>query len=58
MKQIGHFIDGINVAGTSGRTADIVNLNTGEIQAQAGIFFKLCSKPKEIPPYGSMNGEL
>ena len=29
MKQIGHFIEGENVAGTSGRTADIYNPNTG-----------------------------
>ncbi|PHR54581.1 MAG: methylmalonate-semialdehyde dehydrogenase (CoA acylating) [Robiginitomaculum sp.] len=34
MRQIGHFIDGVNVAGVSGRTSDIYNPNTGEVQAQ------------------------
>ncbi len=37
MKQIGHFIDGVNVTGTSGRTADIFNPNTGEVQAQVSL---------------------
>lgn len=37
MKQIGHFIDGARVAGTSGRTADIYNPNTGEVQAQVAL---------------------
>jgi len=37
MKQIGHFIEGVNVAGTSGRTADIFNPNTGEVQAQVAL---------------------
>jgi len=37
MKQIGHFIDGVNVAGTSGRTSDIYNPNTGAVQAQVSL---------------------
>ena len=37
MKQIGHFIEGENVAGTSGRTADIYNPNTGAVQAQVAL---------------------
>ncbi len=37
MKQIGHFIDGTNVVGTSGRSADIYNPNTGEVQAQVSL---------------------
>lgn len=37
MKQIGHFIDGKNVVGTSGRSADIFNPNTGEVQAQVSL---------------------
>lgn len=34
MRTIGHFIDGVNVAGTSGRSADIFNPNTGAVQAR------------------------
>ncbi|WP_418152964.1 CoA-acylating methylmalonate-semialdehyde dehydrogenase [Litorimonas sp. RW-G-Af-16] len=34
MRTIGHFIDGNRVAGTSGRTKDIFNPNTGEVQAK------------------------
>lgn len=34
MRTIGHFIDGENIAGTSGRSADIFNPNTGAVQAQ------------------------
>ena len=37
MKQIGHFIDGKNVPGTSGRTKDIFNPNTGAVQAQVNM---------------------
>jgi len=37
MRQIGHFIDGELVAGTSGRTKDIFNPNTGEVQAQVNM---------------------
>jgi malonate-semialdehyde dehydrogenase (acetylating) / methylmalonate-semialdehyde dehydrogenase len=37
MKQIGHFIDGENTVGTSGRSADIYNPNTGEVQAQLSL---------------------
>ena len=37
MKQIGHFIDGKLVKGTSGRTKDIFNPNTGEVQAQVNM---------------------
>jgi malonate-semialdehyde dehydrogenase (acetylating) / methylmalonate-semialdehyde dehydrogenase len=33
--QIPHFIDGQRVAGQSGRTADVLNPSTGEVQAQA-----------------------
>jgi malonate-semialdehyde dehydrogenase (acetylating)/methylmalonate-semialdehyde dehydrogenase len=34
MRTIGHFIDGKRVAGSSGRTKDIFNPNTGEVQAK------------------------
>jgi malonate-semialdehyde dehydrogenase (acetylating)/methylmalonate-semialdehyde dehydrogenase len=37
MQQIGHFINGKHVAGTSGRTADIFNPATGEVQAQVAL---------------------
>ncbi len=37
MKQIGHFIEGTNISGVSGRTADIFNPNTGEVQAQVAL---------------------
>ncbi|PHS77024.1 MAG: methylmalonate-semialdehyde dehydrogenase (CoA acylating) [Robiginitomaculum sp.] len=37
MKQIGHFIEGVKVVGTSGRSADIYNPNTGEVQAQVSL---------------------
>ena len=37
MRQIGHFIDGELVSGTSGRTKDIFNPNTGEVQAKVNM---------------------
>jgi malonate-semialdehyde dehydrogenase (acetylating)/methylmalonate-semialdehyde dehydrogenase len=37
MKDIGHFINGAFVAGTSGRTKDIYNPNTGEVQAKVAM---------------------
>ncbi|MHA7886550.1 CoA-acylating methylmalonate-semialdehyde dehydrogenase [Roseicyclus sp.] len=37
MEQIGHWIDGKRVAGTSGRTADVYNPATGEVQAQVAL---------------------
>ena len=37
MRQIGHFIDGELVPGTSGRTKDIFNPNTGEVQAKVNM---------------------
>jgi malonate-semialdehyde dehydrogenase (acetylating)/methylmalonate-semialdehyde dehydrogenase len=37
MRQIGHFIDGELVPGTSGRTKDIFNPNTGDVQAQVNM---------------------
>ena len=35
--QISHFIDGRRVAGRSGRTADVLNPSTGEVQAQVPL---------------------
>ena len=37
MQQIGHYIDGGHVAGTSGRTTDVYNPATGEVQAQVAL---------------------
>ena len=37
MKNIGHFIDGKWVAGTSGRTKDVFNPNTGIVQAKVNM---------------------
>jgi malonate-semialdehyde dehydrogenase (acetylating)/methylmalonate-semialdehyde dehydrogenase len=37
MEQIGHFIGGKRVDGTSGRTADVFNPATGEVQAQVAL---------------------
>ena len=37
MRQIGHFIDGELVPGTSGRTKDIFNPNTGQVQAKVNM---------------------
>jgi malonate-semialdehyde dehydrogenase (acetylating)/methylmalonate-semialdehyde dehydrogenase len=40
MEQIGHWIDGKRVAGTSGRMADVYNPATGEVQAQVALASK------------------
>ena len=37
MKQIGHFIDGKHVAGTSGRFKDIFDPNTGKVQSKVNM---------------------
>ena len=37
MRQIGHFIGGKEVAGTSGRFGDVFNPNTGEVQAKVAF---------------------
>jgi malonate-semialdehyde dehydrogenase (acetylating)/methylmalonate-semialdehyde dehydrogenase len=37
MRQIGHFIGGIEVKGTSGRTGDVFDPNTGEVQAKVAF---------------------
>ncbi|NNE21412.1 MAG: CoA-acylating methylmalonate-semialdehyde dehydrogenase [Rhizobiales bacterium] len=39
-KEIGHFIGGKAVAGTSGRFADVFNPNTGEVQAKVALASK------------------
>src|SRR5499426_4352976 len=37
MREIGHFIGGKTVAGTSGRSGDVFNPNTGEVQAKVSF---------------------
>ncbi|MEC5290577.1 CoA-acylating methylmalonate-semialdehyde dehydrogenase [Aurantimonas sp. C2-6-R+9] len=37
MEQIGHYIGGKRIAGTSGRTADVFNPATGEVQAKVAL---------------------
>jgi malonate-semialdehyde dehydrogenase (acetylating)/methylmalonate-semialdehyde dehydrogenase len=37
MRNLTHFIDGVSVAGTSGRFGDIFNPNTGEVQAKVAL---------------------
>ena len=37
MREIGHWIDGKEVAGTSGRFADVYNPATGEVQARVAL---------------------
>ncbi len=43
MEQIGHYIGGERVAGTSGRTADVFNPATGEVQARVAL-----ASPEEL----------
>ncbi len=40
MRQIGHFVGGKTVNGTSGRTADVFDPNTGEVQAKVALASK------------------
>ena len=40
MRQIGHFIDGKAAAGGSGRSGDVFNPNTGEVQAKVAFASK------------------
>lgn len=37
MEEIGHFINGTRTAGTSGRTADVMNPATGEVQGKVAL---------------------
>src|SRR3954462_10507320 len=40
MREIGHFIGGKTVAGNSGRSGDVFNPNTGEVQAKVAFASK------------------
>ena len=46
MKQIGHWINGKHVPGTSGRTAQVFNPATGEVQAMVALASKAENRPK------------
>ena len=45
MREIGHFVGGKEVKGTSGRYGDVFNPNTGEVQARVAL-----AKHSEVPP--------
>ena len=59
--EIPHFIDGERVAGTSGRTADVFNPATGEVQAQVPLASPdeldaaIVSAKKAQPAWGATN---
>src|SRR6185437_3809037 len=40
MREVGHFIGGNEVKGKSGRTGDVFNPNTGEVQARVAFASK------------------
>ncbi|MDV7143937.1 CoA-acylating methylmalonate-semialdehyde dehydrogenase [Tropicimonas sp. TH_r6] len=40
MEHLGHYVDGARVAGSSGRTADVFNPATGEVQAKLALASK------------------
>src|SRR5215213_1307280 len=40
MREIGHFIGGKQISGTSGRSGDVFNPNTGEVQAKVALASK------------------
>lgn len=46
MRAVGHFIGGKEVKGTSGRTADVFEPMTGDVQAKVA----LRPRPRSAPP--------
>jgi hypothetical protein len=51
MKEIGHWINGKHVKGTSGRFADVFNPATGEVQARVALATKAeLTQPSPTPP--------
>ncbi|MFZ2080955.1 MAG: aldehyde dehydrogenase family protein, partial [Xanthobacteraceae bacterium] len=40
MREIGHFVGGKTIKGTSGRFGDVFNPNTGEVQARVALATK------------------
>ncbi|MEZ5812365.1 MAG: CoA-acylating methylmalonate-semialdehyde dehydrogenase [Rhizobiaceae bacterium] len=61
MREIGHFIDGSDVAGRSGRFADVYNPATGEVQAKVSLATKaeldeaVAKAAKAQRKWGAMN---
>ena len=57
MREIGHFIGGKAVKGTSGRFGDVFNPNTGEVQAKVALAKQVrgrarhrqCRRPRSRP---------
>ena len=57
MREIGHFIGGKEVKGTSGRSGDVFNPNTGEVQAKVALRLqgrgragdRQCARPRSRP---------
>ena len=45
MREIGHFVGGKEVKGTSGRYGDVFNPNTGEVQARVAYACLLYTSP-------------
>jgi hypothetical protein len=57
MEEIGHWINGKRVAGTSGRFADVWNPATGEVQAKVPLASKAeLTPPSPMPPPRSPPG--
>ena len=46
MRSIGHFIGGKEVKGTSGRTADVFEPMTGDVQAKVALASRLRRSPR------------
>src|SRR5438128_4270783 len=61
MREIGHFIGGKGVGGTSGRSGDVFNPNTGEVQAKVAFAKKaevehaIASAAAAQPPWAAPN---
>ena len=62
MREIGHFVGGKEVNGTSGRWGDVFNPNTGEVQAKVASVPGVVSSRVDLvwdPPWSQdMMGEV
>ena len=50
MREIGHFIGGKTVAGSSGRSGDVFDPNTGDVQAKVAFASKAEIVPSSVHP--------
>ena len=63
-REIGHFIGGKEVAGTSGRFGDVYNPNTGEVQAKVALASKdelsaaVANAAAAQPAWGAKNPQV